>query len=102
MDRNLAKERLLRLLAAEGNEWPPIDVTAIDDDTSLLNDLMLDSLQLLDLVVAMEREFGFRADTSQLNLDMFDRLSSVVDFVVDSVAASPAPPVEDRDAAHTS
>jgi hypothetical protein len=42
---------------------------------------MVDSLQLLDFIVAMENAFGFKARSTELTIDTFDRLGRVIDFV---------------------
>lgn len=93
MDRELVKRRLLEILASPEFRALHIDPSHITEETSLLNEIGFDSLQLLDLVVAMERAFAFRANTRRLNIEIFDRFGNVVDFVV-SVGAGEEPHVE--------
>jgi len=88
MVREHIRQRLFELLASDTATWPAVDVVALTDETSLLNDVAFDSLQLLDLIVAIENAFGFQAQTEHLNMDMFDRIGSVVDFIVDSLGAT--------------
>lgn len=83
------RENLLDILASEDFGSLQIDVSAIDNETSLLNDIALDSIQLLELVVAIENRFGFSINTRRLSIDIFDRFSDLVDFVDESLK-SPA------------
>ena len=85
MDRELVKRLLLGILASPEFDPLHIEPSQITEETSLLNEIGFDSLQLLDLIVAMERTFGFRANTRHLNVEMFDRFGNVVDFVVSAV-----------------
>jgi acyl carrier protein len=90
MGRNEIRARLLAILTSPEFTSLQIDVSELTDDTSLLNDVALDSLQLLELVVAMERAFGFRANVKRLNIDIFDRFGRLVDFVEASLPAAAA------------
>lgn len=90
MDREEIKARLIGILTSPEFTSLQVDVQELTEDTSLMNDLMLDSLQLLELIVAMENTFGFRADTKKLALDLFDRFGHVVDFVAGYVQRAPA------------
>ncbi len=60
-------------------------IDSITNETSLVNDLSLDSIQILELIVGMEKEFGFSCEPDELELDMFDRFESLVDFVAKKV-----------------
>lgn len=81
MSRDEIRRRLLELLASGDFSWTPVDVSTVTDDTSVLNQTTFDSLQLLELVVAIENAFGFRARADSLSIEMFDRLGSVIDFI---------------------
>jgi acyl carrier protein len=56
-------------------------VDSINDDTSLLNDLAMDSIQILELIVNIEKEFSFTCKPYELNIDMFDRFGDLVLFI---------------------
>lgn len=92
MQREEIKTRLISILTSKEFSSLQVDVTQLTEDTSLLNDITLDSLQLLELIVAMENTFGFRADTRRLDVDIFDRFGRVVDFVVSNLPGAAIAP----------
>ena len=47
--------------------------------------MALDSLQILNLVVLIENKFGFECDEEELNLDLFNRMSELIDFIISKV-----------------
>lgn len=81
MNRNEIAERIKNLL--KSNEFMSLRnlVDSIHEDTSLINDLALDSIQILELIVGIENEFGVACEYDELNLDMFDKFSHLVDFI---------------------
>ena len=81
LDRDAIREKLKAILTSSEFSSLQIDVSALADDASLLNDIALDSLQLLEFVVAMERTFGFKLDAKRLSVDIFDRFDRVIDLV---------------------
>lgn len=81
LDRDAIRTKLKAILTSPDFSSLQVDVSALTDDTSLLNDIALDSLQLLEFVVAMERTFGFKLDTKRLTVDQFDRFDRVLDLV---------------------
>jgi acyl carrier protein len=96
MTPQVITERLLDILTADTFASLAISRSSVTDETSLLNDLGLDSLQLLDFVVAIEHAFEFRISAQALDLEMFDRFGRVVDFV----ATGLAPASRDRGGSH--
>ena len=60
-------------------------IDSLTDETSLLEELSLDSIQILELAVGIEKEFGFCCEPDELNLDLFDRFATLVDFVYKKV-----------------
>lgn len=58
-------------------------VKEIDEGTSLISDLALDSLQILNFIVLLERRFNFSCEEDELNLDLFDNVSTLIDFIVE-------------------
>ena len=47
----------------------------ITNDCSLINDLGLDSLQVLELIVALEVEFAIRIEDEDLNFELFNNIT---------------------------
>ena len=72
-------ERVAGILA----EWFEVDSAKIRQDASLVADLGLDSLDIVDLVVALEKEFGFKVVRAQDEPAMrqMRTLADVVAFV---------------------
>ncbi len=60
-------------------------VKGIDEGTSLISDLALDSLQILNFIVLLERKFNFSCEEDELNLDLFDNVSTLIDFIVEKL-----------------
>jgi acyl carrier protein len=81
MERQVIVERIKKVL--HENQFLALKemIDSITGETSLVNDLSLDSIQILELAVGLEKEFGFSCEPDELNLDMFDRFDSLVDFV---------------------
>ncbi|MFC5469139.1 acyl carrier protein [Cohnella suwonensis] len=50
-------------------------------DDSLLNDLQLDSLHVLELLTLLEQRFDFETDAEDLQPSVFRTVNSVVHFV---------------------
>lgn len=80
MDRAEIRERLINLLRS-AEFIDENDVSRLHDDTSLVNEIGLTSLQLLEFIAGIERAFGFRANSDRLRIDTFDRFDRVIDFV---------------------
>jgi phosphopantetheine attachment domain protein len=51
--------------------------TTIDDDTSLLHTIGLDSIQLLEFIVNIEKVMEFKIDFELLSIDDFDSINSL-------------------------
>lgn len=64
-------------------KWFEVDPESIDLQSSVRDDIELDSLDTVDFVVALEKEFGFKIVRSQDEPAMrkFRSLADVVDFV---------------------
>ncbi len=86
MDRDLITKRLIDILTSPRFSDLSLDPRQLNEDTSLLNDVLIDSIQLLDFIVEMERAFGFRASSKELTIDVFDRFGRLVDFIQKSLA----------------
>jgi acyl carrier protein len=56
-------------------------------EQSLLNDLYLDSLHVLELLTLLEQRFGFETDAEDLQPHVFSTVESVVTFVREKAAS---------------
>lgn len=81
MNRKEVFEKLMEILTGDDFVVLSESLKNINEDSSLINDLALDSLQVLNLVVLIEKKFGFSCDEEELNLDLFDRVSELIDFI---------------------
>ena len=87
LDRDAIRDKLKGILTSPDFGSLQVDVSDLTDDASLLNDIALDSLQLLEFMVAMERTFGFKIDTHRLSVEVFDRFDRVIDLVETGLVA---------------
>ncbi|WP_168118768.1 acyl carrier protein [Paenibacillus sp. HB172176] len=71
-------ERTVIELLANLLKRPPEE---IEPDHSLLNDLYLDSLHVLELLTLLEQRFGFETDAEDLQPHVFRTVNSVIAFV---------------------
>ena len=88
MEREQIRARLIAILSSSELGASQVDLSTLTEDTSLLDEIIVDSLQLLEFIVAMENAFGFKVTAERLNIDIFDRFGRVVDFVQGSVSAA--------------
>ena len=61
-----------------------IDVSAkgIDDDAQLVGgDLGLDSIDVLELVMMLEKDYGVKIDSKELGLQVFVSVRTLADYV---------------------
>jgi acyl carrier protein len=65
-----------------------IDTSKLGDETSLLTDLHLDSIQILELVVGIEETFGFSMESEELSIDLFDSLGELIDYICSHMSAA--------------
>jgi acyl carrier protein len=56
-------------------------------DTDLIERGLLDSLALVELLVAIEREFGIEVNVADLEIETFRSIATISDFIV--LCASP-------------
>jgi len=79
-------DALLGILSSKEQMSLQIDTSEITDDTSLTDDVALDSIQLLELIVAIEKRFNFTINTEDLNISIFNKFSELVDCVAQNIA----------------
>ena len=88
MDRQEIKQQLIEILTSETYMAVPPESTAIHDDTSLIHDLGLESIRILNLIVDIEIRFGITVETEGSMLELFDKFSNLVDLVEAKVNGS--------------
>ncbi|MGH9380379.1 MAG: phosphopantetheine-binding protein [Thermoanaerobaculia bacterium] len=84
--RDRVKRVLIESLRLEG-----MTPDAIGDDEPLFGEgLGLDSVDALELVVALEKEYGVRIDSESMRREDFTSVATLTHFVERLTAASPA------------
>ena len=59
-----------------------IEAKQVLDDISLYeNGVGLDSIAIVNLIVMLEKKFGFTFEEDELNADMFSSVNNLVDFI---------------------
>ena len=64
-----------------------VDPAEIPADASLVNDYNVDSVNLLELVVGLEEEFGLELDGGDFNTAHFGSITALRDFVAARMGA---------------
>lgn len=65
-----------------------IDPNDIADDESLFEGVGVDSIAALEIIFALEQEFGIEVDDEELRVDIFDSVNSMVRYVSGKLASS--------------
>src|SRR5262249_21762843 len=58
-----------------------IDVSEIDDDTPLYSSGIADSFSMVDMLIFIESEAGFKLDPTDVTLDNLDSVGRILNFV---------------------
>jgi len=80
MDSRPTAERVQRLFVEALNKQAPAP------DTDLIEGGLLDSLALIELIFAIEREFGVTIPLEELEIDSFRSIDSIAGFVTGALA----------------
>ncbi|MEK0316181.1 acyl carrier protein [Cohnella sp. 56] len=83
--QNRLSERLKQLIVR--NERVKRDPDAIGPDTDLINDLALDSMDIVNLLADLEEEFEIRIDVEETGLSIFEAFRNLEDFVSRQIGA---------------
>lgn len=84
-DTATIREKLKRLIV-ETLRLDGLTVDKIQDDTPLFGDeLGLDSVDALELVVALEKEFGIKIKSYEVDKTVFRSVDSLADFIARNV-----------------
>ncbi|MCP4153822.1 MAG: acyl carrier protein [bacterium] len=89
MQKQEIKEKLLELLTSKDTMSLQIDVKDLTDETSLINDIGLDSIQILELTVAIENKFKVSIGSEEINIDIFDRFGDLIDHLDTTIKSGP-------------
>ncbi|MGO1580972.1 MAG: acyl carrier protein [Peptoniphilaceae bacterium] len=73
------KERILELIAVQFNR----NVEELEDDMTFENDLSADSIDIVELVMSIEDEFGIEIDDEVLS--KMETISDVLDYVEENI-----------------
>lgn len=77
VERNKVKERVIDLIASSLE----IDKKDISEDTNLTTDLDFESLDLVDLVVAFEDEYG--VEIPDKDIKTLQTVKDIIDYIVE-------------------
>ena len=69
------REKLLAYLADR------IDGTELEDDTPIFSSGLIDSFDMVDLVLFIEKEAGLEMQVAEITLENFDSLGKILAFV---------------------
>ena len=58
-----------------------VNANEIDDEASLIADLHLDSIQMIELVTSLENEFSIELEDEDLDLQFFSTVKALAEFV---------------------
>jgi acyl carrier protein len=81
------RDRLIMILTSPAHMSLQLSVADIDDDTSLVDDLGLDSIQLLEFSMAIEDEFKINIAES-IKRSTLDRFSNLITLVREARASA--------------
>ncbi|MEK4059729.1 MULTISPECIES: acyl carrier protein [Paenibacillus] len=76
----------LNLVLSEGMSSIQLE-EELSGDTSLLRDIGLDSVQLIELVVAVEKRFNIAVFDDDLCPDLFDNYDRLCEYVLNKIKA---------------
>jgi len=86
MEQMDIKEYIIEVLKDELN--CPFPVDEIDENTSLLTDIALDSLQIIQLVVAIESRLNIPIFDDEISPDLFDKLGNLCAFIQNKISGN--------------
>ena len=61
------------------------DLASLDEQTSLLGDLGLDSVAILQLVLGIEKEFNVTIKDHELDSEVFSKMANLIDIIEDKL-----------------
>jgi acyl carrier protein len=79
MTEKTMQDRIINIICTE--IMVGVSVEEVKNDSSLINDLHLDSLQIMELITQMEGEFELELDDEDLDFQHFSTVDSLAAFV---------------------
>ena len=80
MTEKSTQERIINIICTE--IVVGVSVEEVNNESSLINDLHLDSLQIMELITKMEAEFELELDDEDLDFQHFSTIDSLAAFVI--------------------
>lgn len=83
MNTGLIKQKLLQALS-DCSFYDQINMKGqeIDENTSLINNLKIESIQLLEYIIQIEKHLGKTIDFDNLSIESLDTISRLADELV--------------------
>ncbi|MFC1460886.1 acyl carrier protein [Verrucomicrobiota bacterium] len=72
----------------------------IESTASLINDIGLDSIQVLEFVVGLEEEFGISLEDEELSVELFENVNSIAQFIERKIAGETVKPFGSQPTEH--
>ena len=69
------------LLKYISDNFAATNTVAVDSETSLFQDQVLDSLNLVELITFVETQFGVTVAPSEVSIDNLDTVNRIVGFI---------------------
>ena len=89
-EREETRKRVKRTIAA--TLGLDVDPEEIPDAEPLFGDGGATSIASLELIAALEEEFGFEIDDEELRIELFETCDAIVDFLMARLGAVPQEP----------
>lgn len=86
MSREEILEKLKEILSSNQFLFSEGQIKEITEDTSLIYDLVMDSIQILELLVAIEEAFNLTYEAEDLSVELFDKVFNLINFVETKMA----------------
>ena len=86
MEKNEIVKELKLILKSDKFSAFRNHIDSINDNTSLLKDIAMDSIQILEFVIDMEKKFSFSCEADELNLDIFNKFENLVTFIQNKIS----------------
>ena len=78
----VSREHILKQLRVLLESWlDDTDLASLNEQTSLLTDLGLDSVAILQLVLGIEKEFNITIKDHELDSEMFSKMANLIDII---------------------
>ena len=76
------RTEILKTLGSILESWlDDTDLASLNEQTSLLTDLGLDSVAILQLVLGIEKEFNVAIKDHELDSDVFSKMANLIDII---------------------